>query len=81
MAGRPSVVRAKNVQMNFSIDQRRFRGKGEKKKRKEKKKRVDENVLFKIIFYELHVYSFVIKYIYQSSREMHQYTRINCRTV
>lgn len=79
MAGRPSVVRAKNVQMNFSIDQRRIQRERREKEKKREKKRVD--VLFKIIFYELHVYSFVIKYIYQSSREMHQYTRINCRTV
>lgn len=37
MARRPSIVRAKNVQMNFSIDQLRLMG-GAKKERKKKKK-------------------------------------------
>lgn len=50
MAGRPSVVRAKNVQMNFSIDQRRFRGKGEKKKRKEKKNEWTRTFCLKLYF-------------------------------
>lgn len=37
MARRPSIVRAKNVQMNFSIDQLRLMGEA-KKRKKEKKK-------------------------------------------